>query len=173
MARDPNTTENQAPTPAGPDSKSFSETFSETRSAEPSEGRTLAVDPGTKRIGLAVTDALGYTAQPLKTIDRVGGKRDLENIEKVVREFDAIRLVMGLPIDPSGQEGRAAESARRFADRLEKHLSIPVEFVDESFSTCEAEDVLLAADMSRAKRKKVIDKLAATIILQRWLERES
>jgi len=133
-------------------------------------GRVLGIDLGSRRIGVAVSDGLGLTAQPRATLARHGGVRDLDAIAAAVKESGADRIVLGLPIDPEGQEGPAAMRARAFAEKLRAALQLPVELIDESFSTVEAEEVLLAADMSRAKRKKVIDKLAAAVILQRWLD---
>jgi putative Holliday junction resolvase len=132
--------------------------------------RIVGIDLGTRRIGVAVSDGLGMTAQPHATLPRHGGQRDLEAIAAVVQAFDAERVVLGLPLSPLGEVGRAARSAQLFADRLRGRLQIPVELVDESFSTVEAEEVLLRADVSRARRKQVIDRLAAAVILQRWLD---
>jgi putative Holliday junction resolvase len=134
--------------------------------------RVIGIDLGTRRIGVAVTDGLGLTAQPHATLARHGGKRDLEAIGAVVREFDAERVVLGLPLSPEGEVGRAARSAQAFAERLRAALAIPVDLVDESFSTVEAEEILLRADLSRARRKEVVDRLAAAVILQRWLNRD-
>ncbi len=118
---------------------------------------------------MAVTDELRMTAQPHGTIARKGGQRDLDAIAAVVHEFAAVCVVMGLPLDPEGREGKAAVAARAFAERLRAALQLPVELVDESFSTVEAEEVLLAANVSREKRRRVIDRLAAAVILRRWL----
>jgi putative holliday junction resolvase len=112
--------------------------------------RVIAIDLGARRIGVAVTDALGMTAQPHATIARRGGRRDLDAIAALVRTHDAERVVLGLPLAPDGEEGRA--------------------LIDESFSTVEAEELLLAADVSRARRREVIDKIAAAVILRRWLD---
>jgi len=133
-------------------------------------GRVIGIDIGTRRIGVAVTDGLGLTAQPHATLERHGGQRDLDAIAAVVRQFTAERVVLGHPVTPEGTVGRAARSAQVFADRLRVALGIPVDLVDESFSTVEAEDVLLRADLSRARRKQVVDRLAAAVILQRWLD---
>jgi putative Holliday junction resolvase len=132
--------------------------------------RVIGIDLGSRRIGVAATDGLGLTAQPRATLARHGGVRDLEAIAAAVREVGADRIVVGLPLDPEGGEGPAARRARDFAAKLASALGLPVELVDESFSTVEAEQVLLAADVSRAKRKQVVDKLAAAVILQRWLD---
>jgi len=134
--------------------------------------RVIGIDLGSRRIGVAVTDGLGLTAQPHATIQRHGGQRDLDAIAAVVRAFDAERVVLGLPLSPEGEVGRAARSAQAFAERLRAALAVPVELIDESFSTVEAEEVLLRADVSRARRKEVIDRLAAAVILQRWLDRD-
>ena len=132
--------------------------------------RVLGIDLGSRRIGVAATDGLGLTAQPRATLARKGGVRDIEAIATVVREVGADRIVLGLPLDPEGGEGPAARRARDFAAKLGAALCLPVDLVDESFSTVEAEAVLLVADVSRARRKQVVDKLAAAVILQRWLD---
>lgn len=132
--------------------------------------KVVGIDLGTRRIGVAVSDELGLLAHPRQTIARHGGQRDLDAIVAVVADSKAERVVLGLPLDPQGVEGRAAKSARAFAERLRAVLAVPVELIDESFSTVEAEQVLLEADLSRAKRKAVVDRLAAAVILQRWLD---
>jgi putative Holliday junction resolvase len=134
--------------------------------------RVVGIDLGSRRIGVALSDGLGLTAQPLATISRHGGVRDLQAIAEVVARNDAGLVVLGLPLDPEGNEGAAARSARAFAERLRAALPVPVEMIDESFSTVEAEEVLLAADLSRARRKQVVDRLAAAVILQRWLDQK-
>ena len=113
---------------------------------------------------------MGLTAQPHATIARRGGQRDLDAIAALVRAHDAERVVLGLPLAPEGEEGRAAASVQAFAARLRQAIDVPVELIDESFSTVEAEEVLLAADLSRARRREVIDKVAAAVILRRWLD---
>ncbi|HXI57387.1 MAG TPA: Holliday junction resolvase RuvX, partial [Polyangia bacterium] len=133
-------------------------------------GRVIGIDLGARRIGVAVTDGLNLTAQPHSTLARHGGQRDLDAIGAVVRSFAAERVVLGHPVTPEGTVGRAARSAQAFAERLRAALGIPVDLVDESFSTVEAEAVLLQADLSRARRKQVVDRLAAAVILQRWLD---
>jgi putative holliday junction resolvase len=132
--------------------------------------RVIAIDLGARRIGVAVTDALWMTAQPQATIARRGGQRDLDAIAALVRTHDAERVVLGLPLAPDGEEGRAAASVQAFAARLRQAIDVPVDLIDESFSTVEAEEVLLAADLSRARRREVIDKIAAAVILRRWLD---
>ena len=105
--------------------------------------------------------------QPQSAILGVG---KLEKRAVVVDEGGAERIVVGLPLDPEGEEGLAALKARAFAEKLHAALAVPVDLIDESFSTVEAEIPLLAADVSRARRKQVVDKLAAAVILQRWLD---
>jgi putative Holliday junction resolvase len=134
--------------------------------------RVVGIDLGARRIGVAVSDGLGLTAQPHATIARHGGVRDLQAIAAVVAQHQAGLVVLGLPLDPEGNEGAAARSARVFAERLRAAIPVPVEMIDESFSTVEAEAVLLEADVSRAKRRQVVDRLAAAVILQRWLDQK-
>ena len=119
---------------------------------------------------MALTDGLRLSAQPTGTLERRGGRRDLEAIAALVKTHAAGRVVLGLPLSPEGERGRAARSVEAFAERLRAAIDVPVELVDESFSTVEAEAVLLAADVSRARRKQVVDKMAAAVILQRWLD---
>ena len=94
----------------------------------------------------------------------------MDALAAVVREQDAERVVLGLPLDPAGERGAAARSVERFAERLRVAVGVPVELIDESFSTVEAEQVLLAADLSRARRRQVVDRVAAAVILRRWLD---
>jgi putative Holliday junction resolvase len=132
--------------------------------------RVIGIDLGARRIGVAVSDELALTAQPRTTLARRGGVRDLQAIAEVVTREGAQAVVLGLPLDPEGEEGTAARGARAFAERLRAHLGLPVELIDESFSTVEAEQVLLEADLSRARRRQVVDRVAAAVILQRWLD---
>lgn len=132
--------------------------------------RVVGIDLGSRRIGVAASDGLGLTAQPRATLPRHGGRRDIDAIARAVRAEGAERIVVGLPINPEGGEGPAARRARDFAAKLTAALGLPVDLIDESFSTVEAEAVLLAADVSRQRRKQVVDKLAAAVILQRWLD---
>lgn len=132
--------------------------------------RVIAIDLGARRIGVAVTDELRIAAHPHSTLTRRGGQRDLTAIAALVRDLDAERVVLGLPLSPEGEEGPAARSARAFAERLRAALSVPVDLVDERYSTVEAEEVLLEADLSRVRRRQTIDRVAAAVILRRWLD---
>lgn len=132
--------------------------------------RILALDYGSKRMGVALCDELGITAQGFATITRKSRARDIEKIFQLVEEYDVEKIVIGYPVMLDGTEGIQCEKVSKFARMLSSQLSIPVIKWDESFSTKEAESLLIEADMKRKKRKKVIDKLAATIILQGYLD---
>ena len=132
--------------------------------------RTMGLDVGSKTVGVAVSDALGITAQGVTTVRRAGLKADLAALEALAREREVTRAVVGLPINMDGSEGPRAKASREFARALEQALGIPVELWDERLSTVAAERALLEADVSRAKRREVIDQVAATLILQGWLD---
>src|SRR5262245_39724608 len=99
--------------------------------------RVVGIDLGSRRIGVAVSDELGLVAHPRTTIARKGGVRDLEAIAAVIKECAADQVVLGLPLDPEGNEGIAAKSARLFAERLRGAVGLPVDLIDESFTTAE------------------------------------
>src|SRR3990172_2617088 len=128
----------------------------------------LCLDVGTKRIGVAKSDALGVAAHVLPKITRKSDEQAVKAISSLVKEEQAGRIVVGLPINLNDTLGPAAERVQSFADRLKKEVSVPVEFWDERFSTAEAERFLLEADLSRRKRKAKIDSLSAQIILQSY-----
>ncbi|XXF76668.1 Holliday junction resolvase RuvX [Myxococcaceae bacterium GXIMD 01537] len=132
--------------------------------------RTLGLDFGTKTIGVAVSDALGLTAQSLTTIRRTSLKADLAALGDLAREQEATRVVIGLPLNMDGSEGPRAEASRKFASDVTETLGLEVEFWDERLSTVAAQRTLLEADLSRAKRRQVIDQAAAQFILQGWMD---
>ncbi|WP_342375795.1 Holliday junction resolvase RuvX [Myxococcus stipitatus] len=132
--------------------------------------RTLGLDFGTKTIGVAVSDGLGLTAQGVTTIRRTSLKADLAALAALAQEYEADRVVIGLPLNMDGSEGPRAEASRKFADTVAQSLGIQVELVDERLSTVAATRTLLEADVSRARRKEVIDQVAAQFILQGWLD---
>ncbi len=137
-------------------------------------GRVLGIDLGEVRIGLALSDALRLTAQPLSVESRRGPRRDLQMIAALVREHDVRNVVVGLPRLMSGAEGTAALAARAFADALREHLrDVPVDLVDERLTTVQAERTLVSAGVRRKRRKQVVDKLAASLILQSFLDEGS
>lgn len=131
--------------------------------------RVLGLDVGSRTIGIAVTDELGMAAHALRTLERRGTVRDVEQVRAVAREYETSKLVVGMPYEPDGSEGQRAKRVRVFLDALVA-AGFACEICDESFSTVEAEEVLIEADLSRKKRKQVIDQLAAQVILQRWLD---
>ena len=132
--------------------------------------RIVALDVGDATIGVAATDELGLAAHPVRTIRRSASiKADLRAVEELLRELDAEKVVVGLPLLASGDEGAQAAKVRDFYDRLARRLRIPAVLWDESLSTVEAEQMLLEADVSRARRRKVIDQLAAVVILKGYL----
>ena len=133
--------------------------------------RILGLDLGEKRIGVAVSDPLGITAQGVKVVQRGGLKRDLEEIEKVVQEYGVEEIVLGLPLNMNGTLGPKAEEVKEFGRRLEQRFNLKVIYQDERLSSKAVEGMLIEADVRRNKRKRVIDKLAAAYILQGYLDR--
>jgi|SRR5215831_17246502 len=132
--------------------------------------RTMGLDLGTRNIGVAVSDELGITAQPVTTVRRRTLAADLAELKTLAQAHQVEKWVVGLPLHMNGSEGPKAVQARQFGAALENASGRPVEFFDERLSTRSAERVLLEADMSRRKRRQVIDRLAAVIILQGWLD---
>lgn len=134
--------------------------------------RTLGLDVGDKTVGVAASDLLGLTAQGIKTIRRTSIQSDLEELGKIISELDAKILVIGLPKNMNGTEGERCEVVRNFAEKVQKKFpKVKQVFWDERLSTVAAEKFLIgAADVSRKKRKKVIDKMAAVYILQGFLD---
>jgi putative Holliday junction resolvase len=133
--------------------------------------RVLALDAGEKRIGVAVSDPLGIIALGVTVITRKDPETDLKEIEKIVGEYKAESVVVGMPINMDGTKGKSAEKVNEFVETLKGRLSIPVYTYDERLSTKESEKFLISADVSRKKRKSVIDKMAAQLILESYLER--
>lgn len=134
--------------------------------------RILGIDLGEKRIGLALSDALGITAQGLPTIQVQSEQEICPKIMKIIQEKKVEQLVFGLPKNMNGTLGPQAKKVQECAQKLKQLSSLPIDFEDERLSTVRAEQVLLEADTSRAKRKKVIDRLSAVIILQSYLDRK-
>lgn len=133
--------------------------------------RSLALDIGDKTIGIAASDLLNLTAQGIKTIKRVSIKEDLRQLGELISQYDAKILVIGYPKNMNGTEGERCEMVKNFAEKISKTFpEIKQIFWDERLSTVAAEKNLIAADVSRAKRKKVIDKMAAVYILQGYLD---
>jgi putative Holliday junction resolvase len=133
-------------------------------------GRILALDVGRKRIGLAVSDPLGITAQGLPTLQRTRIREDLEALERLCREYEVRLLLIGHPLHMSGDESRQSIYTREFADRLRERTQVPVEFLDERLTTVQAERVLRESGISIEKRAKAVDQLAAVLLLQSFLD---
>lgn len=133
--------------------------------------RIAALDVGEARIGVAVSDPLGITAQGIGVVARVGGRRDLEALAGMLAPYEPGRLVVGLPLELSGKEGPQAAKVRTFAERAAEHLGLPLEYWDERLTTVAAERALLEADLSRRRRRQLVDQVAATLILQGYLGR--
>jgi putative Holliday junction resolvase len=132
--------------------------------------RILGLDIGTKTIGVAVSDELSLTAQGLFTLKRKGIQSDIRELEKLIEEQSVERIVIGLPKNMNNTLGPSAKMVLSFIEELAKSVDLPVSTWDERLSTVAAEKVLLEADMSRKKRKQVIDKVAAQLILQGYLD---
>lgn len=133
--------------------------------------RVLGIDYGEKRIGLALTDPLGMFAQPLSVLER-GEKlrQDLRGIAAVCREHEVTEIVIGLPLSMSGEAGTKAKEVREFAARLAETVRLPIHEWDERLTTTAAERALLEGNVRRSRRREIIDKTAAALILAGWLE---
>jgi putative holliday junction resolvase len=136
--------------------------------------RALGLDVGSKTIGVAVTDEAGIAAHPVKVIQRGGNATDVSTIQTLVGELDIGSVVVGMPYELTGKIGHRGKRVQEFANALRAGLPPAVELheQDERFTTAEATRVLLDADLSRDKRKAVIDQQAAALILQAWLDRK-
>ncbi len=138
--------------------------------------RKIGLDVGDKTIGVAISDALNITAQGITTIERIGIKKDTSRILEYINEYDCDTVVIGLPMKLDGSDSPQTEKVREFRTRLENKLRgagmghIKVDYYDERLTTVMAERVLIEADLSRSRRKEVIDKQAAVIILQSYLD---
>lgn len=137
--------------------------------------RTMGLDLGSKTIGVAVSDAMGWTAQGLETIkiNEAGNDFGFKRLKEIIQEHEVSKIVIGLPKNMNGTIGPRGEISQEFATRLERKFKLPVFLWDERLTTMAAERVLLEADVSRSKRKKVIDKMAAVMILQGFLDRQT
>lgn len=134
--------------------------------------RIMGLDYGERRIGIAISDPLGWTAQPHSTLVRSNEQADMNYLKDLCVKYQIERIVIGLPLNMNGSLGPKALEVQAFGDHLAAELKIPVEYSDERLSTVSAEKALLQADVSRRKRKKVIDKLAAVTILQSYLDKQ-
>ena len=142
--------------------------------------RILGLDVGNKTVGVAVSDPLGVIATGVTTIERVGIRKDCGKVIDYIKEYDCSTVVIGLPLSLDGSDSVQTQNVRDFRVMLENKLKssgplskVKVEWQDERYSTVEAEEVLIEANMSREDRKKIIDRQAAIVILQRYLDRIS
>jgi putative holliday junction resolvase len=132
--------------------------------------RIMGLDVGSRTIGVAISDELGITAQGLKTISRKSSQDDLEELTRIIHQFEVEKLVVGLPRNMDGTLGKQAEIIFKWIKSVQARLSLPIVTWDERLSTVGATKILLEADLSRKKRKGVIDKIAAVLILQGYLD---
>ena len=132
-------------------------------------GRIMGIDYGKVRIGIALTDLLKTIASPYEVYKSVSLQKDVEYFVKLVKEKEVEKIVLGLPLNMDGSEGERAKRTRIFGEMLEKACSVTVVYQDERLSSVEAENYLLDGDVRRDKRKNLIDKVAATIILEDYL----
>jgi putative Holliday junction resolvase len=132
----------------------------------------MGLDVGSKTVGVALSDELGWTAQGLKTIpiDEEKNVFGFELIGEIIKEYEVSKIVVGLPKNMNGTIGPRGEASQFYGTELEKMYGLPIVYWDERLTTIAAERVLIEADMSRKKRKKVIDKMAASMILQGYLD---
>lgn len=133
-------------------------------------GRILGLDVGSRRIGIAVSDPLGITAQGLETLQRRNKRTDLAGLEAVIREYSVREIVVGLPLRMSGAEGMQSDKMQVFAEELRKRFRLPVHLWDERLTSAEANRLLRETDLSIEKRAKAVDRMAAVLILQGWME---
>lgn len=137
----------------------------------PASGPLFGLDLGTKTIGIAISDGLRISATPLETIKRTKFGKDADALDLLIEKHKPVGLVLGLPLNMDGSEGPRVQSTRAFARNLSARVTLPIVFWDERLSTSAVTRTLIEADMSRAKRAEVVDKLAASYILQGALDR--
>ena len=133
-------------------------------------GRILAIDHGSRRMGLAVTDPRGITAQGLETLQRKNRRSDFARLERVIRENQVQEIVLGYPLRMSGQEGTQSQKVAEFAEELRHKFELPVHLWDERLTSAEANRLLREADLSIQKRAQAVDRMAATLILQSFMQ---
>ena len=135
--------------------------------------RILGLDVGQKTIGVAISDPLGFTAQGITTIRRGKKEEDIQQLKKICDEYAVETIVVGLPKNMNGTIGFAGEKIMEFTELIKEEIDIKIELWDERLTTVAAHRAMLEADLSRGKRKKIVDKIAATYILQGYLDRLS
>jgi putative holliday junction resolvase len=135
--------------------------------------RVLGLDVGSKRIGLAISDPLGITAQGLETLHRQNKRLDFAQLEHVIREHRVAEIVIGLPLRMAGGEGIQAEKMQAFAEEIRRRFRLPVHLWDERLSSAQANRLLRETEMSIKRRGEVVDQMAAVLILQSWMDARS
>ena len=133
-------------------------------------GRILAIDYGSRRMGLAVSDALGITAQGLETLQRKNNRADFGRLERTIREYQVREIVLGNPLRMSGQEGAQSQKVAEFAEQLRQKFKLPVHLWDERLTSAEANRLLREAEVSTQKRAQAVDRMAAVLILQSFMQ---
>ena len=133
--------------------------------------RIMSLDVGSRTIGIACSYALLMTAQGIETIRRTSLEKDFNRLQELIAEYEVHELVVGMPKNMNGTKGERAEKTEEFVEKMKEVIDLPVSYWDERLSTVMAERQLIAADVSRKKRKSVIDKMAAVVILQGYLDR--
>ena len=133
--------------------------------------RILGLDVGSKTIGVAISDPLGWTAQGIDTIRRKNKEQDIELVYKICKDYGVETIVIGLPKNMNGTIGESGERVLALAELIKEKTNIPIEMWDERLTTVAAHRAMLEADLSRGKRKKIVDKVAATYILQGYLDK--
>jgi putative Holliday junction resolvase len=132
--------------------------------------RVLGIDFGTKRVGIAISDGLGMTARPLEVVSR---SKVVSRLSEIVTEYDVGLIIIGMPTGLSGGEGSSAAGARAMAAEIEAAVAVPIEYLDERFTSRMAESSLLESGMKRRDRRATVDKVAAAIILQDFLDSQT
>lgn len=137
----------------------------------PQTGKIMGLDLGTKTIGVAISDGMRYSATPLETIKRTKFTQDAERIVELITQNQVVALILGLPLNMDGTEGPRVQSTRAFARNLAPKINLPIAFWDERLSTSAVTRMMIEADLRRDRRAEVVDKLAASYILQGALDR--
>ena len=134
-------------------------------------GRVMGIDYGEKRIGIAMTDLMQVISSPFQVYQSVSPDKDIEYISELIKDYSVETVVFGMPYNMDGTEGARAIATRKFAELLENRTNVKVDFEDERLTSVEAEEILLSANVRRQKRKQLIDKVSASIILDAYINR--
>ena len=145
--------------------------FANPLAAIPATGRIMGLDLGTKTIGVAISDGMRYSATPLETIKRTKFTADAIRLDEIIAQNAIVAVILGLPLNMDGSEGPRVQSTRAFARSLAQRITLPIAFWDERLSTSAVTRMMIQADLRRDRRAEVVDKLAASYILQGALDR--